>query len=213
MDAVVTRADSRAWTVVMRAPGAAVPLPVNETGDPRSWAAATAGRLLARHKDADADTEAALAKTLGDAVLDARTRGPVLAFSFCPYPTQGELARIELREIPQRPGQPEPTVDWLEEYFTERTSEDFDEPQAVRGDLPIGPAVRVRRQYTGQPDQFGDAQIVQTVAYAVRPENPVPLDSAVALFMSWTAVVHSDRLFDLADQLAPTMRLVPKDGA
>lgn len=197
----------------MKAPGAAVQLPVNESSDPRSWAAATAGALLARHKDADAATEAALARTLSDAVLDSRSRAPIMGFSFCPYPTQGELARIELREIPQLPGKPEPTIDWLEKYFSEQSPEGFDEPQIVRGDLPIGPAVRVRRQFTGQPDQFGDAQIVQTVAYAVRPENPVAVDSAVVLFMSWTAVVHSEKLFDLADKLAPTLELIPKDSA
>ncbi|MBV9026942.1 MAG: hypothetical protein JO362_24820 [Streptomycetaceae bacterium] len=209
----MTRADSRDWNVVMSAPGAAVSLPVDDTSDPRSWAAATAGALLARHKDADAATEAALARILHDAVLDSRTRSPILAFSFCPYPTQGELARVELREIPQLPGRPEPTVDWLEEYFTAQEAAGFDEPQVERGDLPIGPAVRVRRQYTAQPDKFGDAQIMQTVAYAVRPENPVALDSAVVFFMSWTAVVHSEKLFDLADKLAPTLKLVPKSSA
>jgi hypothetical protein len=207
----MTRADSREWTVVMKAPGAAIPLPVDSAEDPRGWAAATAGSLIARLPSAEPESEAALAEALADAALDSRSRAPIMAFSFCPYPAQGELARIELREIPALPGRPEPTAQMLEEFFTQDSAEAFDEPQVVRDKLPIGPAIRVRRQYTAAPDAFGDATIFQTVAYAVRPENPVPLDSAVALFMSWTAMIHSERLFDLADRLAPTLRLVKRE--
>lgn len=98
----------------------------------------------------------------------------------------------------------------LEEFFSGYDDEGFDEPEAVRGDQPIGPASRVKRQYALRGSPYGGSPVVQTLAYAVRPEHPVPLDSAVAIFMTWTDIAANDKLFDLADRTAPTLRLKPK---
>ncbi|MBV9022260.1 MAG: hypothetical protein JO362_00295 [Streptomycetaceae bacterium] len=198
------------WRIIFKGPVAAVPLPVDDDKDPRPWASTVTNALLAGYPDVDSDTASTLADTLVDAALDSRTRKPLFAFSFCPDPTSGELARIELRQIVALPDQREPTLDALRDYFAMSTPDGIDEPEIVYGDLRIGRTVRVRRKFAAATDEFGDALVVQTVVYVTCPENPVRLDCAVVLFMSWTAVPHSERLFELADQLAETLRLRPR---
>jgi hypothetical protein len=208
----MTLASARDWRITVRAPRAAVPLPLDDT-DPGQWAPGAADSLIGRVRAPELVDRDELVTTLKDAVYESRGRAPVLAFAFCPFPAQGELARIELIEVPRVDGRPEPDRDVLEEFFTRGVPEDFDDPEVVRGDLPIGPAVRVRRQYAVERDGFGDAAIVQTLVYAVRPVKPVAVDSAVALFLSWTNPAYNDRLFDMADRMAPTLRLRPLAAA
>lgn len=208
------RVTSSNWRVAFRAPNAVVRLPVQSTEDPGPWARAIVAELMAPHAsgdpEADAEQATGLTDRLIEATYDSRSREPIAALSFLPDVTDGELARIELRSVPERQDRPPVSLDALADFFTLPSVDGIDEPEVVRGDLPIGPAVRVRRQFGANKDEFETSLVVQTVVYAVRPPE---LDAGVALFMSWTAIVHNERLFDLADRLASTLRLERHDEA
>lgn len=195
------------WNVRHGRPRGSIELPVGDVDlDLKAWSRQVAQGLLGA--DAGRRQVKELARALSEATLDSRKRGPISATFFCPDPSLGELARIEVLDY--RPDQeyPEITLRMLADWLS------FPTPQSVRPaeveytDLPIGPAVRVRHQYVeaaGGDDGLG--AIMQTCAYAVRPEQ---IEGAVLLMASWRALAYSDRLFELTDTIAGMLRLERK---
>ncbi|MEU6174345.1 hypothetical protein ABZ832_20795 [Streptantibioticus parmotrematis] len=215
-------------TVSVGVPGGAVELPLTlPTDGLAAWAEETARDRLG--PEGEPRTVADLANALREATLDARRRGPVTALSFCPHPELGETARIEVSLIAPDAERPELTVKALADFLATPTERSMHPATVDYGDLPIGPAVRVRHQYVGErpatryagddegvdaavePDD-GDPDegiIVQTVAYAALPPGS---RKAVLLFASWQALALDERLSELVDRLATTLRLEPADG-
>ncbi|PWI45970.1 hypothetical protein [Streptomyces sp. ICBB 8177] len=216
-------------TVSVGVPGGAVELPLAlPTDELAAWSEETARERLGPEGGAEAVAE--LANALHEATLDARRRGPVTALSFCPDPALGETARFEISLVAPDAERPELTVRALADFLATPTERSMHPATVDYGDLPIGPAVRVRHQYvvdrqptrnagagddaggTGQPDgddEPGEGVIVQTVAYAALPPGS---RKAVLLFGSWQALALDERLSDLVDRLATTLRLEPADG-
>lgn len=196
------------WTVYFGVPRGAVVLPVHDEPDPGPWARKAArGQLGPETPDELVDD---LADALTEATLDARMRNPVSAFFFCPDPTLGELARIEVSNLDPDDELPEVTVERMAEFLATPTERSVNRPETEYGDLPIGPAVRVCHQYVDRgmgpaADAGGPGTILQTCAYAARPPE---IGSAVLLMVSWRALAYSDELFDLTDRLAQALRLV-----
>ncbi len=208
---------SDSFQVSIGVPAGAVVLPVERPEEEWSAWAEEAARLRLG-PDADGSDVALFSEALRGALADAATREPVTALSFCPEPGAGELARIEVSTIaPAAPGDPELTVEELGRFLSTPTGRSMQPAEILYGDLPIGPAVRVRHQYvvdrpaggTGDADEAaggedGEGNLLQTVAYAARPPQT---EGAVLLFVSWQALAFTDRLGDLVDHLATTLRL------
>ncbi|MFF3452075.1 hypothetical protein ACFYXJ_33605 [Streptomyces sp. NPDC002667] len=186
-------------TVHLQAPDGAVSLPVHGGTDLDAWALDTA-RLRAG-RGADARLIEALAVELGEAAADARGRGPIVALSYVPEPTLGELARIELSPLVADDTYPEVTVDLLHRYLAMPTDRSYRPPEAERCELPAGPAVRVRHAYVQEPDRDGTGTILETCAYGIRPDEKWGL----VLLTSWRALAHTDTLCALTDGLAKTI--------
>jgi len=219
-------------TVSIGVPRGAVVLPLDTpAADLVPWAEKAARGLLDPAAD-EADVTA-LAGALSGAAADARTRAPVTALSFCPDPAAGELARIEVSTLRPPPEAAELAVRDLARYLAQPTGRSIALADVLFGDLPIGPAVRVRQQYVaasapagvpqdgadadrdaadggadGREPEDGTGTVLQTVAYAARPPGT---DRAVLLFVTWQALAHGERLGELADRLAETLRMVPVD--
>lgn len=205
-----------ALTVETGVPGGAIKLPLRTPeADLGPWSERTARERFGA--DADPEAVAAFADVLAGAAADARTRMPVLALSFCPDPSAGELARVEVSAM-RVPDGVTPTLRDLAGYLAQPSDVSTGAPRITYGDLPIGPSVRVRHQYvktrTGDRgpdaplDDEGEGVILETVAYAALPPGfPHP----VLMFMSWQALAYTDRLKALADKMAQTMKLVPVD--
>jgi hypothetical protein len=210
------------WTVHYGIPAGGVELPLRGAPDPGPWAADTARERLG--PDAPAELVTRLASALAAATLDARGRDPMSACFFCPDPAQGELARIEVSSLHPDEKFPELTVRQMAEWLATPSERSVNPPEVLYGDLPIGPAARVRHQYVdagataagpaagpaaGATDGSADGEgtIMQTCTYATRPPE---IGSVVLLTVSWRALAYSDRLFDLTDRLAEKLRLVRK---
>lgn len=182
-------------------PGGAIQLPTDTSlseADLAGWAESVAFSRLA--PNTPRDVVAGLSEALLEAAADSRTRHPALAFSFCPQPEHGELARIEVRGLTAEPNL---TVDALAAYFGSVLPISLEQPETVRGDLPIGQAVRARHRFQGSADEFGEGPVMQTVAYAIRTEG---VDGVLLFTMTWQALFFSDELFELADKLAATLQ-------
>jgi hypothetical protein len=177
------------WTVTMGMPEGSVRLPTGDVENLKSWAE-SAARAQLRLGASDVQV-AAFTNVLLEAAADAGQRTPIIAFAFCPDPAAGELARVEVRAA-------EATDQTLAEAYGTRTPLSIHEPDLEYVTLPIGPGVRVTHQYAS------DAGPLQTFLYAVRPPE---LDVDVVMSMSWQTLYYSDRLFELGDDLAATMRI------
>lgn len=203
------------WTVHYAIPSGGVELPVRGAPDPRPWAEETARERLG--PGAPAELIGELATALAEATLDTRRRDPMSACFFCPDPAMGELARIEVSSLHPDEKFPELTVRQMADWLATPSERSVNPPEVLYGDLPIGPAARVRHQYAEagadaaetdvSENDGGPGTITQTCVYAARPPE---IGSVVLLTVSWQALAYSDRLFDLTDQLAEKLRLVRK---
>lgn len=190
-------------TVLMQAPDDAVSLPVRGPVDLDVWALDAARRRLGA--GADARLTEALAVELGEAAADARSRGPIVALSYVPEPTLGELARVELSPLVADDTYPAVTVELLHRYLAMPTDRSFRPPEAERRAVPAGPAVRVRHAYVQEPDRDGTGTILETCAYGICPDEKWGL----VLLTSWRALAHTDALCALTDSLAQTITVRP----
>jgi len=75
-----------------------------------------------------------------------------------------------------------------------------------RTDLPSGPALRVRSKHVEDPDPTGLGTISEELTYAICPPT---LTDALVLTMSWTALQIGDKLAEMADAIARTIRVTP----
>lgn len=203
MDTLNASGDASSWTVNVGRPKGAVHLPMGPIADLRRWALDTAAERLG-----PAGSKAqvgAFATILVAAVEDSRTRDPITALSFVPAPEYGELARIELRSVGPNPGESTVAMKDLVALFADASPLSIAAAEVEPGDLPIGPAVRVRHQIQSSVDEFGEGEIRQAVAYCIQPPE---LSDALVLFVNWRALALSPQLFPMCDTIAESLRLV-----
>lgn len=74
----------------------------------------------------------------------------------------------------------------------------------VHGELPLGPAMRVKARQLGDPDAAGEARIVWNDIYFVRPRD---VEIAIALSVTWVSGVYEEAFGDLCDRLAHSLAL------
>ena len=192
------------WKVTAGVPGGAIPLPVNEVGDMTSWAHSTA-RARMPYDSGEEDVEK-FAQMLLDCTSESRTRGPkAIAMAFCPDPTLGELARIEVSTMDPSPGWPSLELKQLADFFAGPLHPHaLLEPHVATRDLPAGPSVRIRQQFVTEVGEDQMGKIMHSIVYAIRPPD---IPAAVVLSVAWQALYYSDQLTELADKVAETVRV------
>lgn len=152
------------------------------------------------HISINTTTDALLAAT-----EDSQSRNVTLAISLCPHPRAGELARIEVRDFAPGAGLPElPSPREFAEWLAAPGQGAIEEPDVVYGELPLGPAVRVKARQLGDPDAAEEAQIVWNDIYFVRPREG---EIAIALSVTWVSGVYEEAFGDLCDRLAQSLVL------
>ncbi|MEY9930681.1 hypothetical protein ABH926_005328 [Catenulispora sp. GP43] len=191
--------------VVLPMPKEGIALPIGVEGDLRAWAQSVAHARM----DGQAHPEeiAEFAEALVEATADSAERGATLAIMFAPYPRTGESGRIEVRDYVPGEGMPEvPELTEVVQWFTSPISGATDPPEVVYGELPIGPAVRLRFQVLADPKGRDDvdAGILKNAVFIVRPRDFACL---VVMNVTWAAGVFTEELDQLADQLARRMQI------
>jgi hypothetical protein len=96
------------------------------------------------------------------------------------------------------------TLDALEEIFGGPSADTVGEAVVSREKLPGGPAVRVRRMRVEDADPAGQGTIVEGVTHAIQPQG---IDGAIVATMTWTALQLGDKLAEMADAIARTIRV------
>lgn len=191
--------------VVLPMPKDGIALPVGIRGDVRSWAESVAHSRMAG--EAHPEEIAQFADALVQATADSEERGATLAIMFAPYPRTGESGRIEVRDYVPTDGMPElPELTEVVSWFASPIGGATDAPDVVYGQLPIGPAARLRFQILANPkdEDGGDVGVLKNAVFIVRPSD---YDCIVVMNVTWAAGVFTEELDQLADQLARRMQI------
>jgi len=171
----------------------------NGDSDRPGWATAAARGLLG--PQASPELLESYADTLAGLATSARERGVKLACAWM-RDSGWPVAQIGVSTIHVSRGQPALTLDTLEGWFARRDDDATAALEVSRVELPAGPAVRLRREWHDGGDGPEDTAV--SVTYACRPPE---IKDAVVYTMYWV-LVDDDPLFtEIADSLAPTLRI------
>lgn len=195
----------RGRRVVLPLPKDGIALPVGDTGDLRSWAESVAHSRMAG--SAYPEEIASFADTLVQATADSAERGASLAIVFAPYPRSGESGRIEVRDYVPSAGMPQlPELTEVVQWLSSPAGGATEAPEVVYGELPLGPAARLRFQVLADPKgpEDLDAGILKNSVFILRPRD---YECLVVMNVTWAAGVFTEELDQLADSLAQRMQI------
>lgn len=169
-----------------------------------AWAADQARAMLG--PDSDKDRVRQRAAELTRLTIGSRGRHAMYGLAFYPSGAAGLLATLDVKRVMPDHTHPELTFDVLQELYAERSAETVGDVEVGQADLPSGPALRVRIKRIDQADAQGQGLLIESVTCAIRP--PGLIDAVVAT-MSWTALQLGDKLAEMADAIAQTIRVTP----
>jgi hypothetical protein len=189
--------------VAIPLPKDGIALPVGQSGDLKTWADSIAhAQLAGQAGQAEID---GFSDMLLQATADSAQRGATLAILWVPYALGGEAGRIEVRDYATSPMMPElPELSDVVDWLTSPAAGATDKPEVVYGELPLGPAVRLKFQVLSDPDGEADLSILKNAVYVVRPRE---YDCLVMMNVTWYAGVYTDELDELADALAQRIQI------
>jgi hypothetical protein len=189
--------------VVLPLPKDGIQLPVGQAGDFSAWAASVAHSLLAGQ--AGQEQIDGFAAMLLQASADSSKRGADMAFVWAPYPLGGEAARIEVRDYVASPMMPQlPELSEVVEWLSSPVGGATQKPEVVYGQLPLGPAARLKFEVLAPVDEDEDASVLKNTVYIVRPRE---YDCLVMMNVTWYSGVFTEELDELADTLAQRMQI------
>lgn len=167
------------------------------------WAEQTAHAML---PDAPAEEVQERTRQLVHLTVSCRARKDRSGLAFYPKWADGMVAMVDVKSY--RPDRENPviTLDLLEEIYASASADTVGDVQAARVDLPSGPAIRVRSKRVEEHDPTGQGTIMEGVIHAIRPPG---FDGAAILTMTWTALQLGDKLAEMADAIARTVRVTP----
>ena len=169
-----------------------------------AWAADQAQVMLGR--DSDKDRVRQRAAELTRLTVGSRGRHAMYGLAFYPADAVGLLAILDVKRVVPDRTHPELTFDVLQELYAKRSAATVGDVEIEQTDLPSGPALRVRGKCIEQADEQGQGLLMEAVTCAIRP--PALADAVVAI-MSWTALQLGDKLAEMADAIARTIRVTP----
>ena len=167
------------------------------------WADQTAQRMLG---DADPDAMRERARQLVHLTVGCRARHDRSGLAFYPRPADGMVAMLDIKGYAPDRKNPVITLELLEDIYATPTADTIGDVLRSRVSLPSGPAVRVRTTRVEEPDPTGRGTVMEGVTFAIRPPG---FDEAVVASMTWTALQLGDKLAEMADAIARTIRVTP----
>jgi hypothetical protein len=168
-----------------------------------AWADQTAQRMLG---DADPDAVRERVRQLVQLTVSCRARNDRSGLAFYPEPADGMVAMLDVTSYAPDRENPVITLELLEEIYATPTADTIGEILKSRVSLPSGQAVRVRATRVEEPDPTGHGTVMEGVTHAIRPPG---FDGAVVATMTWTALQLGDKLAEMADAIARTIRVGP----
>lgn len=167
------------------------------------WAAGKAPLTLAG--SASPEQVAQRVRDLVELTVGCRLRKDWYGLLFYPRGATGLVAALDIeRYVPSRT-YPQMSLEVLEGIFGRRSAETVGEIASSRADLPSGPALRVRSKHVEDQDPTGLGTMSEELTYAICPPT---LADALVITMSWTALQLGDKLAEMADAIARTIRVI-----
>ena len=189
--------------VALPVPVDGVALPLGDKGDVKAWARSVAQSRMAG-QGGPGEVEA-YADMLVAATADSEERGATLAIVFAPYPSAGEVGRIEVLDYVPSAGMPElPELSEIVDWLSSPAGGAADRPEIVYGELPLGPAARLKFQVLSDPDADDAATLLKNTVYVLRPREH---DCIVVMNVTWASGAFTVELDKLADQLARQIQI------
>ena len=146
------------------------------------------------------------ARDLAELTIGCRARRDRYGFVFYPPNARSLVAMLDVKSYAPDRENPVVTLDLLEEIYAAHSVDTVGDIETARVDLPSGPAVRVRGKRVEERDPTGQGTLMEGVTHAIRPPG---FDGAVVAIMTWTAIQLGDRLAEMADAIAKTIRVTP----
>jgi hypothetical protein len=169
-----------------------------------SWAGQHARTILGQ--DAPEDRVQQRADELVRLTVGSRARHAMYGLAFYPPGTPGLVAILDAKRVVPDREFPELTFGALRELYAERTPRTVGDVETSEVELPSGPALRVRSKSLDEPDEQDQGLVMERVIHAIRP--PYQPDVVVAT-MTWTALELGNKLAEMADAIAQTIRVTP----
>jgi hypothetical protein len=156
--------------------------------------------------DAPQEQVAQRTQDLIELTISCRQRKDWYGLVFYPPSASGLVAALDIeRYVPSRM-HPQITLDALKGTYAKQTADTVGDIDSRHIGLPCGPAVRVRGKHLEEPDPNGQGTITEEVTYAILPPG---LSDALVMTMTWTALQLGDKLAEMADAIAQTIRVTP----
>jgi hypothetical protein len=168
-----------------------------------AWAEHTASAML---PGASPEAVSERARQLVHLTVGCRARHDRSGLAFYPKSADGMVAMLDVMSFAPDRDNRVITLDLLADIYTRPVADAVGGVYSTRVNLPSGPAVRVRSMHVEEPDPTGHGTITEGVTHAIRPPG---FDSAVVATMSWTALQLGDKLAEMADAIARTIRVTP----
>jgi hypothetical protein len=192
------------WKIRMNYPEGWFQLPMARKIDPEAWAVRTAPQTLG--PGVTRERVSTRAADLVRATNAARARRDWSALAYYPSFAPSLVALIDIKAYVPGREYKTMTLDVLEEIFGGPSPDTVGDAEVDREKLPGGPAVRVRRMRVEEGDPSGQGTIIEGVTHAIQPPG---IDGAVEVTMTWTALQLGDKLAEMADAIARTIRVTP----
>jgi hypothetical protein len=192
------------WKISMKYQKGWIQLPIARKIKPESWAEKIAPETLG--PEATPEQVTARSSDLVRITNAARARRDWHGLAFFPAFAHELVALLDIKAY--QPGREyrTTTLDVLEEVFGGPSADTVGDAVVNREQLPGGPAVRVRRIRAEVADPAGQSTLIEGVTHAIKPPG---IDGAVEVTMTWTALQLGDRLAEMADAIARTIRVTP----
>ncbi|POX57086.1 hypothetical protein C3489_02220 [Streptomyces sp. Ru71] len=192
--------DDAVWQCLIHEPEGGIRLPVGEGIDLRAWAKQAAQTYLGPSSPRGQVRE--LASVLTRLAESSELADPTFAYAYVVDAAKAVTAVYEVHDYdgegyrtPQR--LPDLLRDVLPTSPVRRSTEEVS--------LPAGPGIRVQElQAVDTGSVFKKKTMVESVTYAVLPPQ---VENVLVFRMSWTNLVFSEALLELAQTLAESLEL------
>jgi hypothetical protein len=172
--------------------------------DLEKWAAETARAILG--PDASPDMLEQRAGELTQLTKGSRARKAWYGLAFYPVGAPAFISLLDIKRVTPDRQYPELTLDLLQGMYAKYSADTVGDLEVSRTELPSGPAVRVRGKQIEGRDPAGQGALIEEVTHAIRPPGT---GDAVVMQMSWTELRLGDKLAEMADAIAKTVRVTP----
>ncbi|MFF4898279.1 hypothetical protein [Streptomyces sp. NPDC001068] len=198
--------DDVTWQCLISEPDGSIRLPVGEGAEFGEWAR----RAARKHLGADAPRGEIreLAAVLARVAATADLGDPTFAYA---YVIDAAKALTAVYEVHDYDGEGYRSTDRLPGLLDMVLPSSPERRSMTEVNLPAGPGVRVQELLSVETGSlFKKKTMMETVTYAVLPPQ---VDNVLAFRMSWTNLVFSEPLLELAQTLAESLELAEaKEG-